>query len=277
MQKKKVVISGTCHGGVLKTLLETNPGYAAAMDTVFVPNFQTGGTGFAGAPVDALLPHLDDCNLLIYHDIKAYNFAGIIPSLPVNCAAIRLPYITSRLYWPGHDLRPVWLLRRGATAYIPFACRILNGLIEEHRDKATAKARYLDLDMAAALDLEAVHAEQMDYLRSIQQGTIFNLAAFTEAQFRRRQLFHVINHPAIDYFIMIANAILDVLQIHGQVEPLDDPFTVQQTPLHPSVIDAFGITWCNRETRYNLFEKRLTFEEYVDLYIDASLERLEQD
>lgn len=270
----KVVISGTCHGDIIQKLLEKSPEYRARARTTFVPNYQTSGGCFGPAPVEHLLPELAGCDLLIYHKVQAYDFPSLLRRLPASSLAVEIPYITSKLYWPTYDLEPIWLVKHNATAYIPFPCLALNRLVEQCPDDAVVRRTYLRMDLTKAVDMRAVVDGQMAYLRRIQQGTIFDFAGFTEANFRTRQLFHLINHPSIGYFEMMANRILQELGVSDSVELRPDPFGVQQMPVHPSVIAYHGLTWCDADTRWTIFDKLLSFEEHVDLYIHAYRERL---
>ncbi len=273
----KVVISGTCHGDTIQKLLEQSPEYRARAQTTFVPNFQASGNRIEAAPVETLLPELDGCDLLIYHNVQAYDFPSLIRRLPASSLAVEIPYITSRLYWPSYEHKPIRLIPYGATSYIPFPCRVLNGLVEQCPDDAAVRTTYLRMDVTRAVDMAAVIDEQLGYLRRIQQGTIFDFVGFTEANLRTRRLFHLINHPSIDYFEMMAQGILRELGIADRVELRPDPFDVQQMPVHPSVIAYYGLTWCDAATRWTIFDKRVGFEEYVDLYVHAYRERLRGD
>lgn len=270
----KVVISGTCHGDVIQKLLERSPEYCARARTTFVPNYQARENRFEAAPVEALLPELAGCDLLIYHNVQSYDFPSLIRRLPASGLAVEIPYITSLLYWPTYEHKPIRLLSRGATSYIPFPCRVLNRLVEQCPNDDAVRATYLRMDVTKAVDVQAVVDGQMDYLRRIQQGTIFDFVGFTEANFRTRQLFHLINHPSIDYFEMMANRILEELGIADRVELRPDPFDVQQMPVHPSVIAYYGLTWCDAATRWTIFDRQVGIEEYVDMYIPAYRERL---
>lgn len=273
-RKLKVVVSGTCHGDALLKLLSTNQAFAAHAEALFVPNYSTAGGGFALAPPDDLHRALTGCRALIYHDIRDYAFPELLSRRP-DMKAIRIPYVTSLIYWPTQGLEPFWLLRRGPTAYIPFPCLTLNRMLEEGLGAEEAFRAYRDMDLGEEKDLDLVLAGQLDYLRQKGAGTIFDFAAYTEANFRTRRLFHIVNHPSIDYFVMMAERILEELGFEGGVEaPQADPFGVQQTPVHPSVIRHFGLTWCTPDSLFTSFDRRFDFAGYLRLYIEAYRARL---
>jgi hypothetical protein len=270
----KVVISGTCHGDALRNILESCPAFVQKARITFVPNCVRLKTGFGLAPVENLLPALSDCDVLVYHNVRDYDFPALIRSLPESSLAVEIPYVTSTIYWPTHDLKPFWLIKHGSSAYIPFPCHTLNRLIETCPDDAAVRRAYLRMDLPRTVNMDEVMRSQTAYLERIQAGTIFDFAGFTAEHYRSRQLFHLINHPAVAYFEMIADRIMAAMGIDGRVGIQPDQFATHQMPVHPSVIAYHGLTWCDASTRYNLHERTCDFEEYTDLYIHAYRERL---
>lgn len=273
-KKRKIVISATCHGEVLKQLLETNESYLNTVETVFVQNWEVAGGALpVPSSPDRLLAELRGCTALIYHDVATYNFSHIIKSLPVSCHVLKIPYITSQIYWPSYNRNPQWLARVDGVSYIPFPCIILNKLLDRNEDDESVMKQYIDLDIPRFIRMKSFLNSQENYLRRIQKGTIFDIVDFTLQNFDKRQLFHLINHPAVVYFEMMSNCMLAKMGFDGNVKVDTDPMECHQIPIHPSVVDFFNIKWCTKSTVYNVIDKKMNFHEYVAFYIQSYRER----
>lgn len=271
---RKIILSQTCQGLVLKQLLMSSAPFRKDFDCTFIPNYeiQDGKAGVASP--DILEKALESCDLLIYHDIAHYDFASLLRKLPPHGTAIKIPYITSTIYWPSYDYRNPWnLVPSGATALIPWPCIKLNELIVSLRDKKRTLETYIGLDLSSCMDIDMVRTSQIDYLRKAEAGSIFAMADFVGTHFRDRQLFHLINHPSLPVFLEVANSILGYLGLPLLAGFQVDPFATHQIPIHPSVIAHYGLDWCTPETKYRIIDKSFTFEEYVDFYIDAYVEK----
>jgi hypothetical protein len=271
---KKIVLSQTCQGLLLRQLLMSSAEFRKDFACTFIPNYeiQDGKPGIA--PPTALENALESCDILIYHDIAHYDFPSLLQRMPPHGTAITIPYITSTIYWPSYDYRnPCWLFPRGATALIPWPCTKLNELIVSLHDKKKAMDAYLQMDIPATLDIRKAYDGQIGYLRKAEHGSIFNMAAFIENNFREKQLFHLINHPSLPVFLEMANAILGHLGLPLLEGFRHDPFAGHQIPVHPSVIAHYGLSWCDPKAKYRILEKTFTFEEYVAHYIRGYVEK----
>lgn len=271
---KKLVLSQTCQGTVLETLLMSSEAFSREFTCTFIPNFEIkdGKPGLAAA--GALEAALEDCNVLVYHDVAHYNFPALLARMPADSLAVKIPYITSTIYWPTQDyLNPCWLAPRGSSALIPWPCKVLSSLIATTRSRTKAIDAYLNLDLTRHVDVEANTTRQIEYLRKAEAGTIFSVADFVAERFASVQLFHLINHPSLPVFLEVANRILAHLEL-PQLEgfPLD-PFWNHQMPVHPSIIRHFNLTWCTPDTRFLVLDKEMTFEEYVVFYVDEYIAR----
>lgn len=271
---KKLVLSQTCQGNVLQQLLLLSTPFKAEYTCLFVPNYAIVDGKAVASSSQELEAQLEDCDTLIYHDVGQYDFERLLKSLPSGAVAIKIPYVTSTIYWPTYDFfHPCWLVPNGATAVIPWPCTVLNALITTERDKQRVMRRYLDMDLTTEVDFAANFASQIAYLRKTEAGTIFRVADLVEEQYAAKQLFHMINHPSAPIFSHIANSILG----HLGFPPLDvcnyDPFCMHQIPIHPSVAAHYGLTWCPPGRKYFLIDREFTFEEYVSLYIDSYVKK----
>ncbi|MEF3696797.1 WcbI family polysaccharide biosynthesis putative acetyltransferase [Desulfolutivibrio sp.] len=273
---KKIVLSQTCQGLVLKQLLLSSDALKKEFECTFIPNYelQNGKPGLA--PPAALQEAVKSCNVLIYHDIAHYNFPALVRQMPPGGVAIKIPYITSTIYWPTYEYQnPFWLCPRGTTALIPWPCTVLNELIVSLRDKRKILNAYLETDIASCIDINRVYTSQLAYLRSAESGSIFNISEFVEKNFRDTQLFHLINHPALPVFLELANAIFAHLDMPLLKNFRNDPFATHQVPIHPSIIRRYSLSWCDETTKFQMMDRSFTFSEYVALYIDHYIEKFQ--
>jgi len=271
---KKIVLSQTCQGLVLKQLLMSSVALKKNFQCIFIPNYevQDGKPGIA--PPTALENALEDCDVLIYHDIAPYNFPSLLRRLPADALTIKIPYITSTIYWPTYSYQtPFGLCPRGTTSLIPWPCTLLNELIVTLRDKKKILDAYLETDIPSRLDMRKAYDAQITYLKAAESGSIFHMAEFVAHNFRDTQLFHLINHPSLPVFLEVTNTILAHLDLPLVENFRIDPFATHQIPIHPSIINSYKLSWCDEKTRFQILDKSFTFEEYVDFYIDSYIEK----
>jgi len=267
---KHIVLSQTCQGEAMRYLLSLSEPLGRDYTCTFVPNYEIVDGMGKMAPPTALEQALPTCDVLIYHDVANYDFASLLRKMPPGSQAIRIPFVTSTIYWPSHDYKnPIWLMPYQGQAYgIPWPCRVLSGLIVKLRDKRRVLQAYLDLDLPSQVDCAANFADQLRYLKQIEAGTIFSVSAFVRDNFARRRLFHIINHPTSCTFQYLANTLLAHLGYPPlSMQPVDG-FAHHQMPVHPSLIRHYGLDWCDPNARIPVLDKMLTYEEYINLYID---------
>jgi len=272
---KKIVLSQTCQGEILKQLLALSQPFQEEYTCHFVPNYEIkNGKAATAAVPTALEAELPDCDVLVYHAITLYDFDRLIALMPPGSQAFRIPYVTSTIYWPSLDFQnPCWLGPRQSTALIPWPCRVLNELIVRRREKQRVIQNYLETDLAASFDLSTHFSNQVTYLEQAEAGTIFHIADRVQREFASVQLFHMINHPSVVMFLDIADALLETLGFPKLPPYSYDPFCMHQMPIHPSVIRHYKLTWCGPDTRWVILDKKFDFEEYTAYYIDAYIEK----
>lgn len=271
---KNVVLSQTCQGEVLRYMLLLSEPFRERYTCTFVPNYEVVDGKSQVAASTSLESYLPTCDILVYHAIVDYDFDVLKKLLPARNQALRVPYVTSNIYWPSYELRnPIWLAPYAYTALIPWPCRLLNDLIVRLKDKSRIVEAYRDLDVAAAIDVAGNFDAQIRYLQRAEAGTIFSVSRFVRENFRDAQLFHLLNHPGVVLFRYLANCLLEHLGLPALTILPDDPFLNHQIPVHPSLMRYYGLTWCDEQTRFHLFERNLTFSEYTKLYIDFYVER----
>ncbi|MCW9717786.1 WcbI family polysaccharide biosynthesis putative acetyltransferase [Avibacterium sp. 21-599] len=83
-----------------------------------------------------------------------------------------------------------------------------------------------------------------------------------------------VNHPTREYFIWLANSILNYLGIDGSCDNVNlHPFAQNHihVPIYPSVIKHLDIRFIAENHKYRFYNEALSFGEYVDRYISHSI------
>ena len=221
-----------------------------------------------------MLSKLSNCDILIYHDALSISHSSLLEYLPSHAATIAIPYPTTLIYWPAHSLDPIWLIKKGGTSLIPFPCLLLNKLIIVYRDKQKIFSEYMNIDFSQHFNLDDIFREQINYLKNAQDNSPLDVASYVENNFNTKRLFHLPNHPSLSLFEFMANGLLEILGCDSNVSLDADPFNNHQTPIHPSIIKYYDLNWSSPNLIYNLLDKRLHFEAYVRLYIDAFIQQM---
>ena len=272
-KKRKVIISATCHGEVIQALFLKSPSFTDRYECEFIPNYQVGHSGIERASIALLLNKLSNCDILIYHDALGISHSSLLEYLPSHAATIVIPYPTTLIYWPGHSLNPIWLIKERGASVIPFPCLVLNNIIMSYRDKSKILEEYLNLDFSQHVDMDNILTNQIQYLKTAQRNSPLDVATYVANYFNNKRLFHLPNHPSSSLFEFMTNGLLEILGCKSNVSLDTDLFEGLQTPIHPSVIKYFDLKWCRPDTIYNLWGRRLNFEAYVRLYIDAFMQQ----
>lgn len=268
-RKKKLVLSATCHGQVVESLLNSSSQFNRYFSCLYIPNFQVSDDGFGLAPIDNLLSAMEDCDVLVYHDVYGLSYSQILDLLPPYAVAIPIPYPTTLIYWPTHSLDAFWLAKSDGVSLIPFPCKILNTMIDGLRDKRRILNEYLAADLTKMVDMNENFSCQMAYLERCQANTPFDVASFVGGSVVSQRLFHLPNHPALPLFEYIVGELLELLGLEKITSMDVDPFLSHQTPIHPSVAKYYDLSWCNDDFGSNLVDRTVDFSGYVELYVDA--------
>lgn len=266
---ENLFIFATCHGNVISRLLNLSQNFKKKFDTEVRLNFTS-----PGVPADPkeYLDKILKSKFFIYQNNRYIN-NELIYIIRKNTQVIKIPYITSSIYWPSMVSPKIGerLLCSDKFPFglIPFRCSILDTLIKSALPEKEIVKQYCSLDIAEHVDVSLNHSNQINFLRTQEMGDLnLNLADYISNSFSHKHLFYLFNHPSVEIFRFIANRILDILSISNDLpRELPDNFMYHQLPIHPSIIKYYGLTFSCQDTLWPLGPNKVSFEKYVSLYI----------
>jgi hypothetical protein len=232
---------------------------------------------------DHLAASLDDymnCDVFILQDLWTWKKHPAAANTPASTKVIRYPSLSSFALWPfdgfhaGED--PVWRAE-GPKGTFTFSDNLmarlrgsildLNGRIDEFSERLRV---YQTLDWPGLPDLHQFAGFDERRLLAMDSKFDSRLGRFIVEKYRSKRLFHCAIHPAGPLLIELAAELLEKIGLDSDhVRSLEyDPLRSIQVPIHPHVIDALGITFVDKSTRYQIAgDTFLSFDEYYELYI----------
>jgi tetratricopeptide (TPR) repeat protein len=179
---------------------------------------------------------------------------------------IKFPHVAGMFLWPfAGDAHPrnhedaKNLLRPSGPYDAEIGDRFLNTLIKQDVSPKDAIQAYYDLDIATRVRLERLFEIHLEQQRAKDLATGIDIADIINSRFRKEKLFTTRGHLTAPLFREMAMAVLpragvDPGIVAQAVENLESaPFPDTEAPLHPGVIDYFGLAFAADETRYNFW------------------------
>lgn len=249
------LIHANCQGEALLAMLCQSPSFEARYRILNFYNFSDQG------PSPEFLRR---CRLFVYQDTgKARE---CLRSLGAETRAVCIPKISWRVFWPFSSNT----LRR-----YPYGDEYVLDLLKKGFRKEDILRTYLSLDVHALLDLDRLLQDDLRYLSSDENSRDMNVASFICENFRSTRLFSALNHPLKNILLLTANGVLDLTghtALAGgdvsRVEELGDGF---EMPIHPSVVNHFGLEFADARATCRQFGEDVDFERYLGNYIDSEL------
>ncbi|MBF0136336.1 MAG: hypothetical protein HQL65_08860 [Magnetococcales bacterium] len=181
------------------------------------------------------------------------NTCDYADRLPSRCRKVSFPMLSLELLWPFFMYRPYPRPfgrednRRG------HGDRNLHNLIKKKLPPLETLARFMTTDIKKLLDLDRSRDLFFDKLRALDKEVDIPVAGLIEDLFCSRQLFLDATHPTAPLFYYVAARLFHHV---GLMEKNIDHnweghFSFTPTfPIHPQVIDHYGLQWVNHGTRY---------------------------
>ena len=185
---------------------------------------------------------------------------------------LRLPNMLFKGYWP------FW------TAHSPsdFGDFFLDKLIDLGLGKREILRLYLHNDLTRKFDLQAMLEESIAVEREKEKDCLVDYVDFILQYYRKEQVFSTINHPRLRLIRRMTASVLAALDLPGLADAEEkalaarsDPYPEFALPIHPQVAAFHGLEFIGPDTRYEVFGKQKTFEEYISNYIDCRFSGLE--
>jgi len=271
MDKKICLMHANCQGEELETLLLASAAFSSIYKVARRINY-------AREPVSG--QDLSSCSLFLYQRLDAgwedLSSEALIRRLAPESRALRIPNMFFKGYWP------FWV----SSGPIDFSDSLLNRLIDEGAPKDAILRVYLDGEPDTFADLRAGLEQTLSAEADKDPEKIFNVAGFIRENWKNRQLFHTVNHPGRDLLIHAAQTILRLLDLPpvsgAELDGVQKrgPFPSYadfDLPIHPRVASFHGLGFAASGSRFNVFGRPMTFEQYVSRYIDCRRNGLEDN
>ncbi|MBF0154797.1 MAG: hypothetical protein HQL64_13735 [Magnetococcales bacterium] len=173
--------------------------------------------------------------------------------LPPSCRVISYPMLSGELLWPFFMGHPLPLPYGVESNRRRFHCdRLLHRLQKQHPSPREALQAYLTTDIHTLVDLDRGCEAYFDKIRTLDRECDVAVADLIEARFRHRHLFFDTSHPTEHFLFEIACLALQAAGLSFAFRS-DDPPTTDLSitvPIHPQVIDHYGLTFVNHSARY---------------------------
>lgn len=270
MQRKLCLMHANCQGEELETLFTAS--------SAFTRKYRLERrTNYTREPVTAR--DLAACDLFLYQHLDEswgdLSSAALLRRLPASATALCIPNLFFKGCWP------FWT----SNSPIAFGDSLLNRLIDEGAPKPVILRIYLHGNIRSFIDLKASLEETVDKERQKERFTCVNTVDFLLERWKRRPMFHTVNHPGRDLLVHAANGILEA----AGLPPLTDDernaafcaglpsYADFDLPVHPQVTAFHGLEFIGPESDFAVFGRRMTFAAYVSRYIDCRLNGLADD
>ncbi len=278
------LIHANCQGDPLAQLLAAAPQFAERYEIRRYTNYLRERVPPA---------ELSGCGLFLYQHLgeKWDDHASDKLLSMVNPAAqvLRLPNMLFTGYWP------FWTHKSS----MDFGDAFLDRLVSMGLGMAEILHVYLHGDIAAKYDLDAMLRASLDVERDKERGAgvgsgrirgdgaaagpvaggipavVAPTVELVESLWKQERLFATINHPNRRLVLHVAEGVLAALGM----DPLPpaarngftDPYPEFELPIHPQVAAHHGLAFGGPDAAYNIYGRRMTFEEYARRYADCRL------
>lgn len=304
-QREACVLLGVCSMPAIAWFLNQSPDFRRRFRTKVV--FTNNG----GIPIttgDLTDEDFATCRLVIHHGPQWAGwttgpaFEAVLARF-AHAPCISLPIPLFPALWPLHvfDERNTWgadvpgrpLWPNGMRTYYPYGDAFVLGLLRMGVSKRDIIARYLELDIPSILDVDRIFNLNAQTMIAHERTTDVKVAAFVSERFRDQWLFQTLNHQSNALLIEIVNQTLALLgfpPLHASIHEEWAEMLSIQMPIHPSLIRHFGLTFVDASTRYTIDgqllhsetgsnaemaqemgKRRLTFEQFLERYIDFTV------
>ncbi|MDR1686140.1 MAG: hypothetical protein LBR82_06850 [Desulfovibrio sp.] len=269
MPEKLCLLHANCQGEELETLLTASRAFSSVYRIVRRTNYTR----------EPILPEdLERCALFLYQHLDAHwgdlASEALMRRLPRAARSLRIPNMFFKGYWP------FWT----SSGPINFGDGILNRLLDEGTPKEIILAVYLRGDVEAFGDFQAAVDESLTSTEADDPEKIFGLGECIREHWKTRMLFHTVNHPGAELLMHTADIVLRKLgfpPLGGDERAglcrrgLFPSYADFDLPVHPATAAFHGLPFAGPGTRFTVFGRKMTFEQYVSRYIDCRLAGLE--
>lgn len=256
--KNICLLHANCQGEALADLLILSPEFAGEWQVRHYVNYMR-------EPVP--LTALGQCDFFVYQHLGEHwgELASerLRTALRQDAKTCCIPNMFFKGYWP------FWT----STSPIDYGDYLLDKLIDSGAEKSVILASYykgsiqkfvnLDTNLTSTLKIE----EEKEKLCDIKTTEL------VRTHWKNEFLFYACNHPAKRLLIYTANEILAKLGLKPLTEAVTKNYLPDygnfELPIHPQVAAHFELAFLKPDSSFKIFDRRLTFLEYISRYIDC--------
>lgn len=271
MCKKICILHANCQGDEIERLL--------LLSKVFPDCYQL--YRYTNYTRDAISEDLlADCQLFLYQQLGPawgeLSSESLLAKLPPHSLQLRIPNMFFRTYWP------FWTNR----SPMDFGDSLLDRLIDEGASKPIILRIYLHGDIRSFADLAAIAENNFAIETVKEEQTCVKTVDFIRDQWKKKPLFHTVNHPGKELLLLTVNGILRQLDFPplGESELADlescgefPSYADFDLPIHPQVAAFHKLDFIRPGHLFSVFGKKMTFEQYISRYIDCRLNGMEKN
>ena len=251
------IIHANCQGEPLAAFLGRAPG----LDHMEVRLY----TNYVREPVpDEALAR---CQFFLYQPLgpKWGPLASktLLSKLPSGTRTLAFPPMFLGAYWP------FWGMDRPGN----YPDSLLDRLLDEGLPPAEAVRVYCRSGVVPAHDLEARWEKSLARERAKEEQTPIRHVDVMLARYQAEMIFNLVNHPGHAMLCWLGRRVLEELGLDepdGGVErAMPELYPEFRLPVHPMVAERMGLEFAGPGTRYPVYGRELTFEEYALEYAVA--------
>lgn len=258
MGKELLIIHANCQGEPLAEFLGRIPAIAERYEIRLVINY-------VRQPLPEKL--LGSCSLFLHHYLaptwKELSTEHVLSKLPPSARSLCFPSMFLNAYWPFWKPKAAW----------EYPDHLLDGLLDKGLPSKEIKRIYCHTNVVPAHDLREIVEESLERERLKEQHTPIHHVDEVLARYRQEMLFNTVNHPGHAMLCWLGRRILEELGLPEPEESVEalmpELHPEYRQPVHPLVAEELGLSFAGWETKYPVYGRELTFEEYVVEYLLA--------
>lgn len=273
--KPRVVVFSNCIGAELVRLFNMVPAFQQRCEAVYVRNWAV-RKGFSELDASAL----EGCAILLYQLRQLDDEASVFAHVPPSCTRVSFAAFTMQPLWPTfvHVNREGYRDQRCLNGMFPFGDSLALQLLSDGRSPDEAFEAYMATDVKALYDLDRLAEIASGKTRTLNARADIDLwDVLSDTPFDRRRFRNAmyptpetILHMGVRLFRGFGMGEIPATVAHEFLAT--SPNWRLNVPLHPQIIEHFGLSWADPNEQYDYLEgAALTFPEYVRAYLQHAL------
>lgn len=269
MRRKQVKVVGNCQAWAVASFYREFVGAPNGEDVEVIDDF--------GLDVPSLRQAVQGADVVIVQE-RDFKHGLSQEELGGDFQVFGFPMIMAGFLWPHASEAHIQNVSERPISDGPYPAQMgdsfLNRLLSKGVSPEEALDQYLSLDIAKAAHLDRRMELYLDRQRQRDSAVGFSIAPVIEEHFRSRKSFLTAEHPEAWLFGVMAKQLFESMNVASDIIDIAvgslvrSPFPPAELPLHPGVIQHFGLTFADPASTYNFADEgKLTFEQYVLQYM----------